>query len=265
MMWIVGLAITLYLVLLAILWSQQERLIYPAPQTVGPTTGGFEEISYPTDDGLAISAGYREAEAGKPTIVYFHGNGADWVSSVVATDRLVPAGYGVLAAEYRGYRGNPGAPSEEGLYLDGRAAIAFLARRGISADDIVIIGNSIGSGVATHLAAEIGPRALVLISPFASMRQLVAEKIRWFPTSTFLRHRYENIEKIGAVEAPVLLLHGDADRVIPHAHTRQLAQVRRDAKLVIYPGKGHDLAWHDEAEEAVLSFLQTIPSESVTE
>lgn len=265
MMWIFGLAITLYLVLLAILWSQQERLIYPAPQTVGPTTGGFEEITYPTDDGLDISAGYREAEAGRPTIVYFHGNGADWVSSVVATDRLVPSGYGVLAAEYRGYRGNPGTPSEEGLYHDGRAAIAFLARSGIPADDIVIIGNSIGSGVATHLAAEIGPRALVLISPFASMRQLVAEKIRWFPTGMLLRHRYENIEKIGAVEAPVLLLHGDADMVIPHAHTRQLAQVRRDAKLVIYPGKGHDLAWHDEAEEAVLSFLQTIPSESLTE
>ena len=260
-MWMLGLVITGYLVLLAILWSQQERLIYPAPTAIGPTTGGFEEIFYPTDDGLTLSAGYRPAEAGKPTIVYFHGNGADWVSSVVATDRLVPNGYGVLAAEYRGYRGNPGSPSEEGLYQDGRAAIAFLSQKGIVADDIVIVGNSIGSGVATQVAFEIGPKALVLISPFASLRQLVGEKVRWFPTGMLLRHRYENAEKIGAVEAPVLLLHGDADTLIPHAHSTRLAQVHQDAKLVIYPGKGHDLAWHDEAEEAVLSFLEAIPSQ----
>ncbi len=261
-MWIAVLIVATYLVVLALLWSQQERLIYPAPKTIGPTTGGFEEIAYPTDDGLTLSAGYRAAETGKPTIVYFHGNGADWVSSVVATDRLVPNGYGVLAAEYRGYRGNPGTPSEEGLYRDGRAAIAYLARQGVAEDEIVLIGNSIGSGVATQLAAEIAPRALVLISPFASLRRLVGEKMRWFPTGLLLRHHYENDEKIGSVAAPVLLLHGDADTLIPHAHSRLLAQARRDATLVIYPGKGHDLAWHDEAEEAVLKFLQTIPKES---
>ena len=263
-MWIIALFIAAYLVLLALLWSQQERLIYPAPTSIGPVTGGFEEITYPTDDGLELTAGYRAPEDGRPTIVYFHGNGADWVSSVVATDRLVPNGYGVLAAEYRGYRGNPGTPSEEGLYHDGRAAIAFLSRNGVAAEDIVLIGNSIGSGVATHIAAEIDPRALVLISPFASLRQLVGEKMRWIPTGMLLRHHYENIEKIGAVESPTLLLHGDADTLIPHAHARQLAQVRRDAQLVIYPGKGHDLAWHDEAEEAVLTFLEALPGKSRT-
>lgn len=261
-MWIFALLLAAYFLVLLLLWSQQERLIYPAPRMAGPTTGGFEEITYRTEDGLDLAAGYRAADVGKPTIVYFHGNGADWVSSVVATERLVPAGYGVLAAEYRGYRGNPGIPSEQGLYRDGRAALRFLAAQGVAQSEIVMIGNSIGSGVATQLATESPPRALVLISPFASLRQLVGEKMRLFPTDRLLRHRYENAEKISAVKAPLLVLHGDADTLIPHHHSRQLVRSRPDAELIIYPGKGHDLAWHDEAEEAVLAFLQNLPTES---
>ena len=254
-MWIVGLAIAAYLIVLALLWAQQGRLIYPAPTALTPPTGGFEQVTYRTSDGLDLAAGYRAGEPGKPTILYFHGNGADWVSSVVATDRLVPSGYGVLAA---GYRGNPGTPHEDGLYRDGRAALAFLATRGIAAGDIVIIGNSIGSGVAVQMASEQVPQALVLISPFASLRQLVGEKMRWVPSGLLLRDRYENAEKIARIDAPLLLLHGDADTLIPDTHSRQLGRLRDDAKLVIFEGKGHDLAWHDEAEEAVLTFLDTL-------
>lgn len=244
-----------YVTLAAILFVVQGALIYPAPRAIGPTTGGFEEVSYQTSDDLELSAGYRAAEPGFPTIVYFHGNGADWVSSVVATDRLVPHGYGVLAAEYRGYRGNPGRPSEAGLYRDGRAAIAFLARQGIGENELVVIGNSIGSGVAVQMASEFRPAALVLISPFASLRQLVDEKFRWLPTNLLLRDRYENGVKLGKVDAPVLILHGDADTLIPYRHAELLAAGRGDAELRIFPGYGHDLAWHDVAEEAVIDFM----------
>lgn len=244
-----------YLALAAILYLAQGPLLYPAPRSIGPSTGGFEEVSYPTSDGLELAAGYRAAEAGLPTILYFHGNGADWVSSVVATDRLVPKGYGVLAAEYRGYRGNPGTPDEAGLYRDGRAAIAFLAGEGVAADNLIITGNSIGSGVAVQMATEVRPGALVLISPFASLRQLVAEKFRWIPTGLLLRDRYENATKLNDVEAPVLILHGTADTLILHAHAQQLASLRTDAELRIFEGYGHDLAWHDVAEEAVLDFI----------
>ena len=257
-MWIVGLVIAAYLIVLALLWSQQERLLYPAPTKLKPLTGGFEQVTYRTSDGLDLNAGYRAGESGKPTILYLHGNGADWVSSVIATDRLVPSGYGVLAAEYRGYRGNPGAPSEEGLYRDGRAALAYLNAQGIAAKDVVIIGNSIGSGIAVQMASEQAPHALVLISPFASLHQLVAEKMRWVPSGLLLRDRYENAEKIASIDAPLLLLHGDGDTLIPDEHSRQLSRLRDDAELVIFKGKGHDLAWQDEAQEAVLTFLDTL-------
>ncbi|WP_379553219.1 alpha/beta hydrolase [Qipengyuania sp. DGS5-3] len=256
-----GVVAVCYIAFAALVTLAQGKLIYPAPSGPGVDVPGFERITYTTEDGLEISAGYRAADPGQPTIVYFHGNGADWQSSVVATDRLVPLGYGVLAAEYRGYRGNPGTPREAGLYADGRAALAFLEERGVAASEVVLIGNSIGSGTATQLATEINPRALILISPFASLTRVVGEKIWWLPTKLLLRDRYENAAKIGDVAAPTLILHGDADTLIPHAHSETLAAASPNAELAIFPGAGHDLAWQDAAEMRVAEFLIALDAE----
>lgn len=256
-----SIAAVAYVAALLILAIGQRYFIYPAPKGEGRDVPGFEEILYRTSDGLELKAGYRAAANGMPTIVYFHGNGADWQSSVVATDRLTPAGYGVLAAEYRGYRGNPGSPSEEGLYADGRAAIAWLSARGVASSDIILIGNSIGSGVAKQLATETDPRALVLISPFASLAQVAGEKLWWLPARMLVRDKYDNLAKIPRVTAPILLLHGDADDLIPYHHSEQLAAANPSAELVIFAGAGHELAWHDAAERTVLQFLERLDAQ----
>lgn len=120
--------LAIYLALAAVLTLTQGRIIYPAPTGPGSAPAGFERVTYETSDGLKLAAGYRAARAGYPTILYFHGNGADWQSSVIATDRLVPEGYGVLAAEYRGYRGNPGAAKRGGA-LPRRTRGGGVARR----------------------------------------------------------------------------------------------------------------------------------------
>lgn len=260
MLTVLALLAGLYVLLAAGLFVAQRSFIYPAPRDPGVAPASFERVTYDTADGLTLHAGYKPARAGYPTIVYFHGNGAAWPSSVAATDRMVLEGYGVLAAEYRGYHGNPGQPSEHGLYADGRAAIAFLERRGVRPIDIVLIGNSIGSGVATQMATEIRPRALVLISPFANLSRLVGERFRWLPTNILLHDRFENIDKISAVEAPTLVLHGDADSLIPASHALALAEAEPSVELAIFPGHGHDLAWHDVAEARVLRFLAALPA-----
>ena len=235
----------------------QRSFLYPAPTGSGGVPAGFEVVEYPTDDGLTLRAGYRAAAAGRPTIVYFHGNGADWQSSVVATDRLVPQGYGVLAAEYRGYAGNPGSPSEEGLYADGRAAVAWLATQGVDAKNLAIIGNSIGSGIAVQIAQEVQPAALVLISPFNSLEQLVGEKIWWLPTSWLLRDHYRNDLKIGDVGSDIMILHGEDDTLIPIDHAWQLAAKTPENTVHIFVGVGHELAWNNQAEARILEFLDT--------
>ena len=172
-------SIAIYIVLIGAMYAAQGQLIYPAPRTAGGDVPGFETVSYPTSDGLELRAGFRPAGPGMPTILYFHGNGAHWQSSVNASDRLVAEGYGLFAAEYRGYGGNPGKPDEQGLYRDGRAALAWLQARGVEPGELGIAGNSLGSGVATQMAAENTPHALVLVSPFASAGPAAPRRCRY--------------------------------------------------------------------------------------
>lgn len=234
----------------------QTRLIYPAPAVRSDTPGAFDQISYSTADGLELRAGYRPARDDKPTLLFFHGNGANWQTTPFVTDLLVSDGYGVLAAEYRGYNDNPGVPSEKGLYADGCAAYDFLREEGLVPQDIVLVGNSIGSGVATHLASEREARALVLVSPFDSLEETVSRKLRWLPVRQLLRDRYDNFGKFPDLALPILILHGEGDALIAVDQARALAAAHPETSLVTYPGWGHDLIVHPPVQDEIARFLQ---------
>lgn len=237
----------------------QRSFIYPAPEQAAQVPVGFEEIRFTAADGQTVSGVYRPALASKPTIVFFHGNGDGWDGGVRATAVLAEAGYGVFLPEYRGYGGNSGSPSEDGLYQDGRAALAWLVMQGVERDEQVLIGNSLGTGVATQMATETPPAALILVSPFASMPDVVAEKVRWLPARLLVRDRFENAAKIHQVRAPILLLHGQNDRLIKFSHSERLARAAKQAELVAFAGVGHELAYLDEAGHAELAWLEKQP------
>lgn len=257
--WIgIGLLV-LYGVVLALLWSQQTRLIYPAPRERAALSAGFTEITLETADDLALRAFHRPPANGLPTIVYFHGNGGSLLGATYETDRLAQAGYGLLLVEYRGYGGNPGEPSEQGLYRDGRAAMEWLARQGTQPGETIIAGNSIGSGPATQMALEYKPRALILSSPFTTLQDVAAAKMRLFPVRRLMRDRFDNLSKISDLAMPVLVLHGTADTLIPDHHGKSLAAAAPKADLVLVKGAGHGLSFQPEAQEAILTWLGAFP------
>ena len=244
-----------YVALLVMLYFGQERLLFPAPQQDRGALGDYETVTYETADGISITGGYRPAAEGFPTLVFFHGNAADWQSGAAALRGLAERGYGAFAASYRGYQGNAGKPGEVGLYRDGEAAMAWLAARGVAADEVVLVGNSLGSGVASELAVRHPVRGLALISPFSSMSDIVAERVWWMPTGLLLRHRFENAEKLKGFEQPLILIHGDGDQVIPSIHSEHLAVEIPSAKLVIVEGAGHELAYRPEADATLADWL----------
>lgn len=187
--------------------------------------------------------------------MFFHGDGDSLAGANAATRAIGAAGYGLLLVEYRGYAGNPGSPSEQGLFRDGRAGLAWLRKRGIAPRCIVVMGNSIGSGVAAQVAAIAPVAGLALVSGFTAMGDVVAPLYPWLPVRALLRDHFDNRARVARVDAPILLLHGTADRLIPARHSVTLAGVGRHATLGLVPGAGHDLAYSAQSQAMILRWL----------
>jgi len=254
---VLGAALLLYLVLVGGLFLFQRSLLYPAPKTIAVRPAGFDDVRIETSDGLKLRAFYRPAKPGLPTLVFFHGNGSDIEGSVYATRFLVAQGYGALLPEYRGYGGNPGSPTEQGLYLDGEASMSWLATKGIEARRIVVIGNSLGSGAATEIAARHRIGGLVLASGFASLVRVAGDQYPYVPTKLLVLDRFENVAKFPAVTCPILLLQGTADTLVSVAHARALAAANPSARLQLVPGVGHELAFDDVSQTLILDWLRS--------
>ena len=254
---LLGTALT-YAAALPALYAAQDNLLFPAAGSQAELPAAYEEVSLVTADGLHLLAAWRPPASGRPVAVFFHGNGDSLVGAARATEALSAAGYGVLLPEYRGYGGNPGKPGEAALYADGRAALRWLAGKGIAPAQVVLIGNSMGSGVATQLSRENRPAALVLVSPYASLPELAAQKLPWLPARWLVRHRFDNAAKLGGVTAPVLIVHGTADTMIAPDHALALARANPRARLVLMPGLDHDLAWDAGAQAIQRDWLEAV-------
>ena len=251
---IVALA-ALYVALGFILWWQQDRLFYPAPTTHGDLPGGAERVRLQTDDGLMLDAAWYPGDIDKPAVLHFHGNGGNLEGASVETALLRENGYPALLVTYRGYGTNPGTPSEEGFYRDGRAALAHLRAKGYGPSRVIVSGNSIGSGTAVQIALEAGPAALVLTSPFTSLPDVAAAKMPFYPVRSMMRDRFDNRAKIGRIAAPTLIVHGAGDTLVPAAMGKRLADASSSADFVLVPGIGHDLTFHPRPQRIVLDWL----------
>lgn len=246
--------------IVGVIYFKQRSFIYFPSQQIRKSAPDFKIVKIPTGDGLTLAAGYRQALAGRPTLLAFHGNGADWQSMAHGLRPMIDRGYGVLAVEYRGYQANPGSPSEQGLYEDGRAALRWLGSEAIPASQVVAIGNSLGTGVAVQLASETRLRGLVLVSPMSSMVRLASARMSWLPVKLLLRDRYDNLAKLPRVKSPIMILHGDADRVIPIEEGRRLASRNRAVEFVEFPAVGHELMYDPVIASSIAQFLRDIPN-----
>lgn len=254
----VGGCLAAYVVVVAALYFNQQSMIYPVPHMSASVPDGYQRVSLQTADGLTLAALFRSPSAGQRVVVFFHGNGDNWDGAALANRDIAAAGYGVLLCEYRGYSANPGTPGEAGFYADGRAAIAWLAGQGIGPDQIVLAGNSIGSGPAAQLAAEFHPAGLVLISGFTNLPDVVSAGLPWLPARWLVRDKFENREKIARLKIPILLLHGTEDQLVPAAQALMLKAANPAARLVLMPGFGHELSYQPAAQALERDWLDRL-------
>jgi fermentation-respiration switch protein FrsA (DUF1100 family) len=265
---LLGLAAAVLLIGLVV-WTQQRRLMYfpfaavPSPAAVG--LSGVTAVSLPTADGLTLNGWFvSRTPAPQFTVIVFNGNAGNRAFRAPLADALAAANLDVLLFDYRGFGGNPGSPSERGLQSDARAARAYVVGRpGVDRTRLVYFGESLGTAVATELAVEYPPAALVLRSPFTSMTDVGRHHYALLPVGWLLRDRYATIDRIARVNAPILVIGGDQDRIVPIEQTRRVYEAARDPKsLLVINGADHNddsLLTGRELIDGVLRFLLDLP------
>ena len=223
---------------------QRSLTYFPDPTRPTPAEADVPElapVTLETEDGLALLAWHAPPRAaGAPSLVYFHGNAGHIGMRGFKVRAYLNAGLGVLLTTWRGYSGNPGTPTEDGLYADGRAARAFLRARGAGDERQILYGESLGTGVAVHLAREAPPAALVLEAPYSSIADIASRRFPLLPVGPLIVDRFDSAAKIGRVKAPLLIVHGERDRTIPVRLARKLFRRAREPKQAAFiPGADH--------------------------
>jgi len=260
---IIGIVAGLYLASLALLFVFQRNVLY-VPNTTAPDLaeaglrGVMQALHTTTEDGLQLLAWYRPPPSNPGAVlVYFHGNAGHIGHRADRVRPYIEAGYGVLLVEYRGFGGNPGQPSEQGLYADARAALDFLGRQGIARERMVFYGESLGTAIAVEMATTHGCAALVLEAPFTSVAAVAQSRYWMFPVRQLVLDKFDSLSKIVRIRCPLFLMHGERDRIIPIRYGRELFDAAPDPKAAKWFPEGNHTNFDEfGGPAAVMEFLR---------
>lgn len=256
---------TAYCLVLLVLIYLENMLVYPAPRY---PEGDWEakwlqhqDVNFASADGTKLHGWYVEHPQPKAVILYCHGNGthvADLAEFLqVMRDEFQVS---IFAFDYRGYGRSEGKPAEKGIMEDAEAAQKWLAEKtGIKEQEIVLMGRSLGGGIALHLAAEKGAKGVILQSTFTSLPDAAATHYPWAPIKMLMRNRYDSLARISRYSGPVFLSHGTADRTIPFSHGQTLfAAATGPKEFFEIPGGDHNDAEPEDYIPALHRFLDSL-------
>jgi len=256
-----------YLILVGAMYVFQRNFLYhPENFTPSPKQSGvseMQEIHIQTEDGLSLlSWAKAPRDANKPWIVIFHGNAGTLGSRGFKARAFLDAGYGVMLAEYRGYSGNKGQPSEAGFMMDARAALAYVADQGGTGAKLVLYGESIGTGVAVTMAVEAAGQgqavaSVILEAPFTTAADAGASHYPFIPVRSLMKDRFDSLSKIQSINAPLFLVHGTHDWVVPFALGQKLfAQALEPKQSLWVENGGHSDLFVPDVTKAMIAFLE---------
>jgi uncharacterized protein len=270
-MWRVARAgLVFYLLLVLVLMILERWLVYPAPPIErgdwNPAALVHEDVHFVSADGTRLHGWFVPHPSAKRAILYCHGN-AEQVGDLADLlahfrDSLEAS---IFVFDYRGYGHSGGRPDEPGCIADGRAALHWLAGKvGVKPNQIVVMGRSIGGGVAVALAADEGAQALVIENAFPTIVDVAARHFPWLPVRWLMDNRYDSMSRIQRYNGPLFQVHGSLDDLVPIALGRQLfeASPSRDKHFTEIPGRGHNDAWPVSYYMELAKFLDQVGAQT---
>ena len=253
-----------YFALCLFVYRYQSSIQYnPIKFKISPHEVGLSEVEIihvVTKDGLKLEGWYMPAKDGYKTIVFFHGNGQLIGSSTKGVSQLAESGYGVLFAEYRGYAGHAGEVTEEGLYLDAYAFTEWLIRnQNIPEDNLIFYGESLGVALAVKMAGQYYSSGVVLLMPFSSALDIAKHHFWFFPMDIILKDRFLVYRMLQSVEEPILMIHGDQDRLIPIVYAERLYNSKSgNSKFVKIFGAHHHNLYDFDTMDYIKRFVESL-------
>lgn len=255
-----------YCLIVTFYYIKQREFIYPpAVSTFQPVLSDspdMEWIEVKTDDGLTLKSWYKPAKDNKPTLLVFHGNGGTVWHLIPHARLITEEGYGLLLAEYRYYAGNPGKPTEEGLYKDADAHYYWLQENDIK--NIILYGQSLGSAPAVYLAAKFDTTGLILEVPFSSALDVATYQLPFLPFLSAIMHdQYRNDQKIGDVDEPLLIGLAAKDHLVPAHLGQKLFDLANEPKVLkIYEQATHDDIYNHGFGHDLINFVEDLNNEN---
>ena len=230
---IIGILV-IYTSLLLLLFIFQRNLMYHPDEnnySGDKLEVDIKKVKINTSDGLDLLGWFHKKDLKKfKTIIYFHGNAGKLENRIHKLNHFKDMDVNFLIIAWRGFSGNDGKPSEESLYIDGNSAIKWLKNLGLSEKDIIIYGESLGTGVATEIAKNNNFAGLVLETPFTSMIEAAKNFYPYIPVRILLKDKYENDKKIKNINIPVFVMHGEADQIVPFWMGKKIYEMANQPK-----------------------------------
>jgi fermentation-respiration switch protein FrsA (DUF1100 family) len=254
-----------YVLVVAVLYFAQRSMLYhPTALRIPPAEAGMpeaQEVELDTSDGEKLVAWHVPPRGDKPVEIYFHGNGEIVQWGVARHRATTQDGTGLIALNFRGYGGSTGTPTEDGLHRDAAAVYAFAAAR-YRPDRIVLRGVSLGTGVAVKLASEQPVGKLILEAPYTSTADVAAELYPFAPVRWLMKDQLHSDQWIGKVHAPLLIMHGARDDVVPIRFGERLFALANEPKrFVRFDNGGHnDLDRYGAADVARAFIVEDVKS-----
>lgn len=253
--------LVVFTVLTVVLYIFQRNLIYYPDKTYAkPTDVGLsnvEEVNLTTPDNAKLINWYAKAKPGNPTLLYFHGNAGNLANRKDRIALYQSHGLGIMMASYRGYSGGKGNPTEKDIIQDGLQVYDWLVSSGVSPENIILYGESLGTGVAVQVASQRKTKAVILETPYASLAEIGANHYPYLPVHLLMTDRFESITFIKNINAPLLILHGWQDRTIPLQSAKKLFEAANQPKqMETYQNGQHNDLYTHGAWQDILKFLE---------
>jgi len=260
---LIQIIILIYILILVFLYFYQRDLMYHPDENNyfgDQLSVDIKEVKVITDDKIDLLGWYHEKDIKKnKTILFFHGNAGSLENRIHKLNHFREMDVNFLIIAWRGFSGNKGKPSEKGLYEDGKSAINWLLDKGVQEKNIVIYGESLGTGVATHLSQNKNFGGLILETPFTSMIDAAKIFYPYIPVGLLLKDKFDNKSKIKNISIPVLIMHGEVDQIVPFFMGKKMYEIANEPKYSYFTKHDNHMMEYDEnLIKALNSFLKSI-------